>query len=54
MHLRYDLLLNPLVIICSLLSVIIPLAVQYVNRYLHTHGDPPWKQSNEKKERNND
>ncbi|GIP16950.1 hypothetical protein J40TS1_25920 [Paenibacillus montaniterrae] len=50
MELRYDLLLNPIVILCTLLLIAIPLLVHYINRYLHTYGDPPWKQPQEKEE----
>lgn len=47
MHLRYELLLNPVVIICTVLLVAIPLLIRYLNQYLHAYGDPSWKQGNE-------
>lgn len=47
MELRYDLLLNPTVIMCTLLLVIIPLLVLHINRYLHQTSDPPWKRQEE-------
>ncbi|VTR63311.1 Uncharacterised protein [Actinobacillus pleuropneumoniae] len=44
MDLRYDLLLNPLVVICTLLLIIVPFTLFKINQYLHKYGDPPWKQ----------
>lgn len=44
MDLRYDILLNPLVVIGILLLIIVPLTLFQTNRYLHKYGDPPWKQ----------
>lgn len=47
MKLRYDILLDPIVMISTLLLIIIPVTVQYVNRYLHKYGDPPWKENSD-------
>ncbi|WP_433938935.1 hypothetical protein [Paenibacillus lautus] len=44
MDFRYDILLNPLVVIGILLLIIVPLTLFQTNRYLHKYGDPPWKQ----------
>ena len=41
MDLRYDLLLNPLVVICTLLLIIVPFTLFKINQYLHKYGDPP-------------
>lgn len=43
MHLRYELLLNSVVIICTVLLVAVPLLIRYLNQYLHDYGDPTWK-----------
>jgi Mg2+/Co2+ transporter CorB len=50
MNLRYELLLNPLVIVCTVLLVVIPLLVQKINHYLHITASPPWKQQAEQEE----
>jgi|GEM_PF-1650488 len=47
MALRYDILLNPTVMLCTILLVIIPLLVLHINLYLHKKCDPPWKQQDE-------
>ncbi|GAA0305413.1 hypothetical protein GCM10008924_23900 [Gracilibacillus halotolerans] len=32
-----------MVMICTILSFLIPLTVYKANKKLHEHGDPPWK-----------
>ncbi|NOV03540.1 hypothetical protein [Paenibacillus planticolens] len=36
-----------LVLLCTVLSFIVPLSVYSVNQLLHKNGDPPWKQPQE-------
>jgi hypothetical protein len=31
------------IIICALLSALIPYSIYKLNQVLHKHGDPPWK-----------
>lgn len=47
MQLRYELLLNPLVLLCTLLLAVIPTLIYHFNKYLHKRGDPPWMQHEE-------
>lgn len=34
---------DPVRIISTMLSFIIPFTIYHVNKKLHQHGDPPWK-----------
>ncbi|MCY9658480.1 hypothetical protein P5G65_25125 [Paenibacillus chondroitinus] len=36
-----------LVLICTILSFVVPLGTYLINQLLHKNGDPPWKQQNE-------
>jgi hypothetical protein len=31
------------VLVCAMLSVVIPLTIYFINKKLHEMGDPPWK-----------
>ncbi|MDD9268723.1 hypothetical protein ACFPES_16915 [Paenibacillus sp. GCM10023248] len=42
-----------LVILCTILSFIVPLGTYLINRLLHKNGDPPWKQQNETEQEHN-
>lgn len=33
-----------MILICTLLSFVIPYGVHWIYKELHAHGDPPWKQ----------
>ncbi|WP_179134561.1 hypothetical protein [Oceanobacillus timonensis] len=35
---------NYLILLCTLLSFVIPYAIYKINQQLHQYGDPPWKQ----------
>lgn len=31
------------VLVCTILTVVVPWSVNRINRLLHKYGDPPWK-----------
>ncbi|NOU72404.1 hypothetical protein GC098_13370 [Paenibacillus sp. LMG 31458] len=33
-----------MILICTILSFVIPFGVHWIYKELHTYGDPPWKQ----------
>ncbi|MBP1933787.1 hypothetical protein [Ammoniphilus resinae] len=38
------------ILICAILSFVIPVAVYYLNQKLHEYGDPPWKKKDKEGE----
>lgn len=41
-----------LVLLCTVLSFIVPLGTYWINQLLHMNGDPPWKQLHENENEN--
>lgn len=37
-----------LVMLCTILSFVVPFGIYLINKLLHMNGDPPWKQQDEK------
>ncbi|MUV38565.1 hypothetical protein JNUCC1_02419 [Lentibacillus sp. JNUCC-1] len=47
MSLWYELVLavkEPMIVICTVISFVVPFGVYKINQMLHQYGDPPWKQ----------
>ncbi|MDQ0900279.1 hypothetical protein QFZ80_004107 [Paenibacillus sp. V4I7] len=40
-----------MVLICTILSFVIPYSIHWIYKELHTNGDPPWKQEPVEEER---
>jgi len=38
-----DVLQNRMVIVCTILTLVIPYSINFINRKMHEVGDPPWK-----------
>ncbi|HLR03396.1 MAG TPA: hypothetical protein VK111_11685 [Virgibacillus sp.] len=38
-----DALRNKMIMICTVLTFVIPFCINFINRKLHEVGDPPWK-----------
>ncbi|CEI82629.1 hypothetical protein J18TS1_24070 [Oceanobacillus oncorhynchi subsp. incaldanensis] len=43
---------NYLILLCTLLSFLVPYVIYKVNQKLHEYGDPPWKHSRYEENKN--
>lgn len=41
------------ILICALLSALIPLCIYNINKVIHKHGDPPWKKEDKNTKKGN-
>lgn len=43
---------DKIVIICTILTFLVPYVINFINRKMHQAGDPPWKKEDERRKEN--